>query len=645
MIITITEKGLPWPVYNETVSWCPTMDLVVFIPRQESSTHVVCVYRLSGQKVWSTNSKRAARPFKSIWRQDGKNLAIIYEDNVYQIFNTANGKVIYTSVETVTTSLMWIVGEIETQQSEILPSNLFDVDYTKFLPRLPTVAANAVSRSLAMENSTGKTVALVIQGQKNGRLNFNLYGTFDCGSIEHFKGQNVVDLVCSPDLSLQYLLLRDQNKLWLAEHKTSFIKRIGPKYLTEISITPSAVLTLVDYAVESFKLINNEIEVIQSTYKQFLLEKFPGHTPAAPIGPYYFDIVLTGMLQPEIRYWLLEQTENGIRKILKAGIVAFDNLIKLVFENVIQAFERVLIYLSQLRGLAEWKDRGVVLGLDYQLIKQAVETTTSLFKVANSALWAVKKERDLYHAFSAWIETLQEKAIRENGGDYSGKPLNDTSEISTKSVVDFITGFTSGKQQWLEDLQTIDFEQLKTICQSAFGEIRNALLQQTTAGRQVLLSGTTDWSVKLFMQDLTCYMLMYKVHESLAVVGRLSSEDSAAASLKFSHNIMQAEFVDGENIMVLCDEGEQRRLLTTNYKDLHYSDISISNGTCFETAASQIEPVDGTAEKQRVFGRGFTAESFALNGLPNRRIGCILDKSSQRYIFFDIDGEEADDYE
>jgi hypothetical protein len=644
---TITEKSLPWPVHKNVMSWCPTMDLIVFIPNEQGTTHHVSLYRLSGQKVWTTNSKRSVEiaPLKSIWRPDGKSLAILYEDNVYQIFNTANGKIIHTSTDKITTALAWTVEDIGSEQKELLPSNLFDVDYTKVLPRLPSIAATAASRNLPIDNTTGKTVALFLEGQKDGRLNINLYGAFDCGRSDGFSGLEVLDVVCSKDVSIQYLLLRDDDKVYVGEHQTPFTKRIGPKYLTEISVTPSAVLNLIDYLCESFKLMNVEVDIIRTTYKQFLLQKFPDHAPPGPIMPYYFDIALTGMLQPEIRHWLTEQTENGVRKLLKTGLVAFDNLIKLVFENVIQAYERILIYLSQLSGLAAWKDRGVILGLNDSLIKEAIATTSSQFKGAHGLLWAIKKERSSYQAFSAWIETLQEKAITENGNDYSRKPLYETSTVSTKTVLNFIMGLSEqGEPAWKNLIDNLDLTKLRSMSEKAFQEICKSLLRQTNTGRRNLLTETPGYEISLRMQNSTCYILMYKVNEMTAILGRMDGSTKALARLRCPGPIVQIEFVDDKTIIILhkeSTEGKERHLLSTDYSQIKY--IETSSDSSIEKSAKQVDETIAKAENERRFGPDFIAESFAINGAPGRRIGCILEASCQRYKFFDLDRNDEDD--
>lgn len=628
------------------MSWCPTMDLIVFIPNEQSATHYVWLYRLSGQRVWSTNCKRPAKiaPLKSLWRPDGKIFAIIYDDGVYQIFNTANGKIISTSSSNrKITSLSWAIQEMEPLHNEILPSDLVDIDYTKFLPRLPVVVTNASSRNLEIDNETGKIVAYFLEGGEDGKLNFTLYGSFNCGCSLGFDGFEIFDINCSKDLSMQYLLLKKDDKTYLGEHQARFIKRIGPKYLNEMSVTPSAILNLIDYLKESCKLLNIEMDILKSTYKQFLLQKFPDHAPSVPIGPYYFDIALTGMLQPEIRYWLTEQTENGIRKILKTGLTAFDNLIKVVFENITQAYERMLIYFSRLIGLASWKDRGVVLGLDSSLIKRAIDITSEQFRGAHELLWAIKKERSSYQAFSAWIETLQEQAITENGNDYSRKPMYDTSAISTKTVLDFIANLSEEHRgPPLENLiQKLDLGRLTFMSESAFEEIRKALVKQTASLNYTLLSEKTHYIYSLWTQNLTaCYLLIYKEHDQAVILCRIDGNEKAVIYLKCSGQILQIQFIDDKMMMLLLidesSEEKNRRLLSVNYRDQQYSKITLEHQSLIE-AAMQIKQENIVVVREKLFERDFKADSFHINENQSRRIGCVLDSTCQRYQFFEID--------
>lgn len=64
------------PVDPGFMSWCPTMDMVMFTPAADSGGLIV--YRLSGQIVWSTTSRKSQlRPTQIAWREDGTCLSVL----------------------------------------------------------------------------------------------------------------------------------------------------------------------------------------------------------------------------------------------------------------------------------------------------------------------------------------------------------------------------------------------------------------------------------------------------------------------------------------------------------------------------------------------------------------------------------------
>ena len=67
----ITAGTINSPVDPRLLSWCPTMDMVLFTPSQGDGGLIV--YRLSGQIVWSvTPRKSQLLPTQIAWRDDGK---------------------------------------------------------------------------------------------------------------------------------------------------------------------------------------------------------------------------------------------------------------------------------------------------------------------------------------------------------------------------------------------------------------------------------------------------------------------------------------------------------------------------------------------------------------------------------------------
>jgi len=78
-----------------------------------------------------------------------------------------------------------------------------------------------------------------------------------------------------------------------------------------------------------------------------------------------FELLVTGLPTEETKDWLMNTVmERGQKKWVKVTLSSYENMRRIASEHLQPAFERLIVLLSRLRGLARWKEQDSSVGLD-----------------------------------------------------------------------------------------------------------------------------------------------------------------------------------------------------------------------------------------------------------------------------------------
>lgn len=155
-------------------------------------------------------------------------------------------------------------------------------------------------------------------------------------------------------------------------------------------------------------------------------------TPDSSIQLEFFELLMTGIPSEILKEWLVDILgERNHKRWEKASLAGYENLRKLVHENLLPACERLTVLLCRLRGLARWKERGSPLGLEPQDFTRCLDAVSGLVVLCHEFLSELNTELELFGAFSNWLRHVLDDlstviAINETKPD----PQTDTLKVA-----------------------------------------------------------------------------------------------------------------------------------------------------------------------------------------------------------------------
>ena len=117
----------------------------------------------------------------------------------------------------------------------------------------------------------------------------------------------------------------------------------------------------------------------------------------------------------------------------------YENIGRLVHENLLPALQRFMVLVSRLRGLSRFQESITELGLGTEELDHMLDTVNCLQLLAHSVLISVGSERHQFTAFSVWLK--QEIEIQ---GTTTSLPSDDSLEqdlmLDHALILEYIQG-------------------------------------------------------------------------------------------------------------------------------------------------------------------------------------------------------------
>lgn len=131
---------------------------------------------------------------------------------------------------------------------------------------------------------------------------------------------------------------------------------------------------------------------------------------------------------------------QGQKRWEKATGTGYENIRRLVHENLLPALERFSVLVSRLRGLSKFQETNIILGLSTQGLDNILDTTNCLQLLAHHILLSTGSELRQFLAFSTWLRQEIEIQSRDSVSASIHESNEKDPSIDHASTLEYIQG-------------------------------------------------------------------------------------------------------------------------------------------------------------------------------------------------------------
>ncbi|RLW08892.1 hypothetical protein DV515_00002889 [Chloebia gouldiae] len=417
----VGEKQLPQEVVF--MAWSPKRDLIALANRAGE----VLLHRLANfQRVWSLppNENTGKEVTALAWRPDGKILAFGLADTKRIILcDVEKPESLHSfSVELSITYMHWM--EV-TEESSVLTSFYNAEDESNLLlPKLPALPKNySTTAKIFSEEKSDEIMKLLgdvsvlintffyfyrlnalVLGGSSGFIEIYAYGMFKIATVNGVAG-SCRGLCLSSDLKSLSVITEIQSssdseaEITYFQLDTSLLSSYLPE-VTRMARKFTHISTLLQY-------IKLSLTCMCEAWEEILMQ---------------MDSRLTKFVQ-------------GLKKLGQSIESSYSSIQKLVISHLQSGSEALLYHLSELKGMALWKQKYQSLGLDASGIDEAITAVGSFILKANELLQVIDSSMKNFKAFFRWLYV----AMLRMSEDHVLPELNKMTQKDITFVADFLT--------------------------------------------------------------------------------------------------------------------------------------------------------------------------------------------------------------
>ncbi|PKU33204.1 anaphase-promoting complex subunit 4 [Limosa lapponica baueri] len=249
--------------------------------------------------------------------------------------------------------------------------------------------------------------ALVLGGS-SGFIEIYAYGMFKIAAVTGVAG-SCRGLCLSSDLkSLSVITeIRDSSdseaEITFFQLDTSLLSSYLPE-VTRMARKFTHISTLLQYIKLSLTCMCEAWEEIlmqmDSRLTKFVQEK----NTTTSVQDEFMQLLLWGKASLELQALLMNQlTVKGLKKLGQSIESSYSSIQKLVISHLQSGSEALLYHLSELKGMALWKQKYESLGLDASGIEEAITAVGSFILKANELLQVIDSSMKNFKAFFRWL--------------------------------------------------------------------------------------------------------------------------------------------------------------------------------------------------------------------------------------------------
>ncbi|XP_027692154.1 anaphase-promoting complex subunit 4 isoform X2 [Vombatus ursinus] len=442
----VGEKQLPQEIIF--MAWSPKRDLIALA----NKVGEVLLHRLANfQRVWSLppNENTGKEVTSLAWRPDGKILAFGLADTKKVILcDVEKPESLHSfSVDTPITYMHWM--EVTAESSVLTSFYNAEDESNLLLPKLPALPKNySTTAKIFSEEKSDEIMKLLgdvrlnalVLGGNSGFIEIYAYGMYKIATVTGVSG-SCLGLCLSSDLkSLSVITEIGDSTSIISEISyfqldTSLLSTYLPE-VTRMARKFTHISTLLQYIRLSLTCMCEAWEEIlmqmDSRLTKFVQEK----NTTTSVQDEFMQLLLWGKASLELQSLLMNQlTVKGLKKLGQSIESSYSSIQKLVISHLQSGSEALLYHLSELKGMASWKQKYEPLGLDAAGIEDAITSVGSFILKANELLQVIDSSMKNFKAFFRWLYV----AMLRMSEDHVLPELNKMTQKDITFVADFLT--------------------------------------------------------------------------------------------------------------------------------------------------------------------------------------------------------------
>ncbi|KAI9831026.1 MAG: hypothetical protein M1819_005264 [Sarea resinae] len=760
MLNVLSEKAVSQPIIPELLAYCPTMDLLAVATRDDQLN----VYRLNGQRVFGATSKTPNVKINQVrWKPSGQLLAVTWADGTVRLISADTGKIVhhlggsassdsnitclgwglnFTDGKTIQTTLggsanglslddvLIQVAYAHAPKAELdLPRDLALLDIEGALPKLSVLPSGTKNDEIfssrasmdsvfhSASNMPDNAVDALIVGLQSGKIHLTIYnsfeiGTFDLAQFEHFRDGSKPILHSSHPYSSTHALLVEgssstPSELFFVPLDLKFISSSG-RYLSLLASKSTQLQNLLRYILEIEAQMESGWKSSQDLPNRFIrnVNESLSEKSQCDLVQAAYHLALTGNCFPAMKEWLVDElTERGHKRWEKAVIAGYEDIRRLVHENLLPALERCNVVVSRLRGLSRYRESALVTELSTLELNKVLDTIRCMNLLAHNIMAVAGMELRQFMAFSSWLRheidvqatdpassSADEIAEKDAMIDYA-KVLEYIQGALTKSKLgDFFNSWSSGNKDlgiplgattFYEDFRgnlqkhregvdqksfpplDILSSHLKKQCDVIFEQIAHTETKNVLFGKPTYIEtihktsrldmrmcfenhSDGDFSVTYIAVTYSDYLYVYRF--SLSIEDGISSTQvKERCRLHFPEGVLKdVKFVDDNYLMVAWCGSDISHLLTIPYSFTTNDPHRVCYDGTDGPDMAEFNPFDPNLLPhylRHTFAdsSGFAPERLEVNGRKGRRVVCVLGQDLLHYKVFDLDSNSNEE--
>ncbi|XP_026802790.2 anaphase-promoting complex subunit 4 [Pangasianodon hypophthalmus] len=449
----VGEKQLPNPVLY--MAWSPKRDLIALA----NTAGELLLHRLANfQRVWSlAPNENTGKEITSLaWRPDGKILAFSVGDTKQVVLCDAEkAEILHLfPVDCPVSCMHWM--EVQSDSNSLSSSTDSEDESNRFLPKLPTLPKSYSSSSKIFSEEKSDEVTnllgevrfnILVVGGPSGFVELYAYGLYKIATLKGITG-TCRSLCLSSDLkSLSVITeIRSTNRnseIQYVQLDTGLLSSCLPE-LTRMARKFTHISTLIQYLRLSLTCMCEAWEDILMQMDLRLTKFVQEKNTSTQVQDEFLELLLWGHASPELQALLMNQlTVKGLKMLGQSIESSYSSIQKLVISHLQSGSEALLYHLSEVKGMALWKQKFQPLGLDPAAIEDAITAVGSFTLKASELLQVIDKSMKNFKAFFRWLYV----AMLRMSEDHVPAELNKMTQKDLAFVADFLSEHFSANEE------------------------------------------------------------------------------------------------------------------------------------------------------------------------------------------------------
>uniref|UniRef100_A0A8C1D4U4 Anaphase-promoting complex subunit 4 n=2 Tax=Cyprinus carpio TaxID=7962 RepID=A0A8C1D4U4_CYPCA len=406
---SVGEKQLPNPILY--MAWSPNRDLIALA----NTSGEVLLHRLANfQRVWSLlpNENTGKEITSLAWRPDGKVLAFSVGDTKQVVLCDAEkAEILHLfAVEYPAFCMHWMEVQDDSRWG-------FYIKRIHFLSLLMTWFHSSglcffSQKSDEVTNLLGEVrLNILVVGGPSGFVELYAYGLYKIATLGGISG-TCRSLGLSSDLKSLSVITEirsteDNPEIHYIQLDTGLLSSCLPE-LTKMARKFTHISTLLRYLRLSLTCMCEAWEDILMQMDLRLTKFVQEKNTSTQVQDEFLELLLWGHASSELQALLMNQlTVKGLKMLGQSIDSSYSSIQKLVISHLQSGSEALLYHLSEVKGMALWRQKFQPLGLDPAAIEDAIVAVGSFTLKASELLQVIDKSMKNFKAFFRWLYMTQ----------------------------------------------------------------------------------------------------------------------------------------------------------------------------------------------------------------------------------------------